>query len=260
MQLGFYEYDVRDLDAANVACRKAGIRQPTKLDALADVGEAAWDRLHELRKGVVKDAQRILAALDGSSEGDDESRYTKAHDIQMSALDLIDGEMDRRKALGQTTPLTAEQIGRPCLSDGVASVYGDGSSGAANRSGWTDRSGKEVRVYAPGDALMEGRATGYGVGDIARMMIFGLRNDDGDRDAFQAGRRAGVIVETRRGKRPGGAGMAMVRQAHEMVERGLAEFGDFGDALAVRLHCLEAQHDDIKQAFPRGGFLRYAFG
>jgi HK97 family phage major capsid protein len=95
----------------------------------------------------------------------------------MATLDFIDGEMDRRKAFGQTAPLSAKQLGRP---DQSGEARGDGRDGRARSSGWVEyRNGEpaELRVLTPDQPIAERSAGGPGVGDIARAMIFGPKGE-----------------------------------------------------------------------------------
>lgn len=173
---GFTEYEGRDFDALNLYLRGIGTRGPKDLETL-DATSASWDELHKTRKAIGSAAKATLRSIE---ESDDEAECRKAsgaHDLMMAALDYIDGEMDRRKAHGQTTPLTAEQRGIPIYS---GTAFADGETRAERSSGWVEfRNGeaRELRVYSPGEPMTEHRANGPSVGDIARAMIFGPKTD-----------------------------------------------------------------------------------
>lgn len=193
------QFSSSEIDAAKLYLRSRGVTAPN-FDSLdrSKLEGANWAELHAHRGAARKAATDVPKKLDGSADENEVRKAEAAHDILMGAILEIQEEIELRDSFGQREPVSPEQRGRPCLGDGVASVYGDDSSGPARRGGWTDRSGNEVRVYKPGEALMEGRATGYGVGDIARMMIFGPRND-GERRALSEGTDSagGYTVPTR---------------------------------------------------------------
>jgi HK97 family phage major capsid protein len=192
----FYDYEQRELDSADVQLRKAGVRALNFSGY--DLEAASWDGLHQKRKATIAGAKVLLAAMEATEEERELRQIADAHDIAMAFLHVVDGEMDARKARGQTDPLTEEQRAarRPIQGDGVA--YGDGEERATVASGWADRRGKPLKVYGKGENITEGRASGYGVGDIARMMIFGPRNADEKRALSEGTDSAGgYTVPTR---------------------------------------------------------------
>lgn len=169
----FNEFDRRDFDALDLALRAAGAR-PVNLSDLHPVSDD-WDKLHQTRSAVVKGAKALLESIKDGSDENEIRKASAAHDCLMASIDVIDGEMDRRKALGQREPLTLAQRGVPVM--GAESIWCGEGSEPARRDSWSDRKGNEIRVLAPNQPILEGRAEGLGVGDIARMMIFGPRSD-----------------------------------------------------------------------------------
>jgi HK97 family phage major capsid protein len=190
---GFTEYESRDFDALNLHLRSIGARPLKDLEAL-DVNGASWDDLHKTRKNIMAAAKATLRSVE-ASDGESECRKAEsAHDLLMASLDYIDGEMDRRKSFGQTTPLSHEQRGIPCGGDGVVFTHEDGSSEfiptgqerSTRATEWRDHKGNAIRVYAPSERIAERRASGPGVGDMARAMLYGAR-DDTERRALAEG-------------------------------------------------------------------------
>lgn len=183
---GFTEYESREFDALGLYLRSIGARPIKDLESI-DVAGAAWDDLHKTRKALMAASKATLRSIEDGSDESESRKATAAHDVLMASLDYIDGEMDRRKALGQTTPLTGEQRGLP-IASGIAYADGSPSSRQAS-SGWVEyRKGEyhELRVLNPGDAVAERRGEGPGVGEIARAMIFGPKTDS-ERRALSEG-------------------------------------------------------------------------
>jgi HK97 family phage major capsid protein len=179
---GFTEYEARDFDALDLHLRSIGQRA-LGLDTL-DVQKATWDKLHSTRKAVVK-ASKATVDLLAETSGEDEARKASAaHDVLMASLDFIDGEMDRRKAHGQTEPLTPAQRGVPISEGGTVFHDEDGrrefvpEGRSAPKVEWRDNRGNPIRVYAPNERIAE-RTTGRNaVGELAKAMIFGAKNAD----------------------------------------------------------------------------------
>lgn len=191
---GFTEYESREFDSLNLFLRSIGTRALKELEQL-DVRAAAWDDLHKTRKAIMSAAKATLRSIE---QGEDENEHRKAsaaHDLMMAALDFIDGEMDRRKAHGQTAPLTLDQRGVPFASGTVAAA--DDYAAFDGSLEWRDKRGNPVRVLKPGE-LIERDHRGLGVGDIAKAMIFGPSNDT-ERRALSEGTDSagGYTVPTR---------------------------------------------------------------
>jgi HK97 family phage major capsid protein len=179
---GFNEFETRDFDALDLYLRGVGMK-PAKLDELA-VESASWDDLHKAQKHCIRSAQAVLKGL-SEAAGEDECRKAEAaHDVLLAAHDYIDGEMDRRKSFGQTTPLTLQQRGIPRGAEGSVVVYENGDSEfipenrAAGIIEWRDNRGNPVRVLPPNQPVAERRTGRASVGEIAKAMIFGAKSAD----------------------------------------------------------------------------------
>jgi HK97 family phage major capsid protein len=201
---GFTEYESRDFDALNLFLRSIGTRALKDLEQL-HVTDASWDDLHKTRKAVMSAAKAALRSIEGADNEDENRKASGAHDLLMASLDYIDGEMDRRKSHGQTTPLTADQRGLPVGLGGTVISHEDGSSEfvpfgeerTSGRSEWRDKRGKPVRVLRPSEKLVT-EHRGLGVGDVAKAMIYGPSND-AERRALSEGTDSagGYTVPTR---------------------------------------------------------------
>lgn len=168
------------------AIRIRAFARSNKLDfpENTDVETLSWGDLHSLRSATVKVARKSLETI-RSSDGDEELRDgERLHDNLMAIVDAVDHEFNVREKNGTKEPLTALQRNRPVGDD--ISVSGSGDGPAYVRTGWSSKDGQEVRVLAPKDAMATERAKGPGVGDLARAMIFGARNDS-ERRALSVG-------------------------------------------------------------------------
>lgn len=177
---GFHEYDYRDFDAADLHMRSVGAR-PLKL-AEFQADQAKWDDLHGKRKAAVTAARQVMANLTDSTDQDECRKAERAHDIIVAAIELIDGEMDRRKAFGQTTPLTLDQRGVPAQASGTVYFGQDGSrfvpdGERSGPSGWEDRKGNEIRVLSPKDSFANGERSELSIGRYLRAVVCGPSND-----------------------------------------------------------------------------------
>jgi HK97 family phage major capsid protein len=203
---GFTEFESRDFDALNLHLRSIGTRALKDLETL-DVQTAEWDDLHKTRKSIHTAARSCMRAIEESGSDDECRKASGSHDLLMAALDFIDGEMDRRKAFGKTTPLSLSERGGPAPASGTVIMNDDGSSEFVSTSEerrvpatceWRDKRGNPVRVLRPDQSVHEGRANGLQVGDIAKAMLFGASND-AERRALSEGTDSagGYTVPTR---------------------------------------------------------------
>lgn len=196
MNKALSEFSHDEIDAANLYLRSKNIK-PIDFGQLTygKLEDADWSELHAHRSAVRKLCTASLKKLEDNA-GEDECRKAEhAHDVLMGAYDQIQHEIDLRDSFGQREPLSAEQRGRPNQS---GTAYADGSNGPVNIGGWRTRKGEPIRVYAPGESIAEGRASGYGVGDLVRTMIFGARNEDEKRALSEGTDSAGgYTVPTR---------------------------------------------------------------
>jgi HK97 family phage major capsid protein len=194
---GFTEYEARDFDALDLHLRSIGMK-PVKLDQLG-VESASWDDLHKAGQAAMRSAQAVLKALGDNASTEELRKAEGAHDVLMAAHDFINGEMDRRKAFGQRTPLTPEQRGIPTPAsgivfhneDGTSTFMAEGESRAAGATEWRDSKGNAIRVLAPSQSVAEQRSpVRHGVGEIAKAMIFGANRanlTDTERRALSEG-------------------------------------------------------------------------
>lgn len=168
------------------AVQKNGVRLPNFDDGIEQL---SWDKLHKASRAFLNAATEMRERVKDDADADELRSIERDFDTCMEAHDAIQAEMDLRRDHDTNEPLTEAQR-NPLAS--MRPRGGDGTVNGANgapvyiRSGWRDSEGREIRVLAPNEPLSRDRHEGPGIGDIARAMIYGPR-DDAERRALAEG-------------------------------------------------------------------------
>lgn len=140
--------------------------------------------LERKRADLIADARSILDEIRDCKDAKTATELERRHDAAMREIDANKLDIDEQRTNDEIE--AARVANRPSLG-GAGEVWGDDSARTGSgKSIWLDSRGQEVKVYAPGERMASRKYDGPGVGDIARAMIYGPR-DDVERRALNEG-------------------------------------------------------------------------
>lgn len=141
--------------------------------------------LERAKLGLIADARSILDEMRDCKDPKTAAELERRHDAAMRELDRNNLDIDEERTLSEEE--AARLANRPDLGGYEAKGVDDGRP-AYNGKGsiWLDSRGQEVKVFAPGERMSKRKYDGPGVGEIARAMIYGPR-DDNERRALNEG-------------------------------------------------------------------------